>query len=157
MTNNDYICNELVRMSHSVLEKDTNNNPFTAAIVQESGIIVLTHNKVLQNNDPTAHAEIVAIREASTKLGVVDLTGYDLYSNCEPCPMCLAAAYWSNIRNVYYLNSMSFVSQFYEDSFILEEIKKDHAQKSKNVQQINFPTAQEVFLIKDKLLNNKTI
>ena len=77
--------------------------PFGAVIVDDSGnIISKGHNKVLSSNDPTNHAEVVAIREACKKLGTHDLSGYTIYSSCEPCPMCLSAIIWSNIKKVYF-------------------------------------------------------
>ena len=77
--------------------------PFGAIIVTENGKIVgKGNNKVLLNNDPTAHAEIVAIRDACKNLNTYDLTGCILYTSCEPCPMCLSAIIWANIKKVYY-------------------------------------------------------
>ena len=77
--------------------------PFGAVIVDKEGnIIAKGNNKVLKTNDPTAHAEIVAIRNASEKLQTYDLSEYILYTSCEPCPMCLSAIIWANIKKVYY-------------------------------------------------------
>lgn len=77
--------------------------PFGAVIVDKSGNIISNgNNKVLKNNDQTAHAEIVAIREACKKLNTYDLSEYILYTSCEPCPMCLSAIIWANIKEVYY-------------------------------------------------------
>lgn len=83
----------------------TNNEggPFGAVIVSKNGEIISNgNNKVLSQKDPTAHAEIVAIREACKKLNTYDLSDCILYTSCEPCPMCLSAIIWSNIKNVYY-------------------------------------------------------
>lgn len=77
--------------------------PFGAVIVDKKGNIIANgNNKVLKNNDPTAHAEVVAIREACKKLNTYDLSDYILYTSCEPCPMCLSAIIWANIKEVYY-------------------------------------------------------
>ena len=77
--------------------------PFGAVIVDKEGNVVSNgNNKVILTNDPTAHAEIVAIRNACKNLGTYDLTGYSLYTSCEPCPMCLSAIIWANITNVFY-------------------------------------------------------
>ena len=77
--------------------------PFGAVIVDKDGNIISNgNNKVLKNNDPTAHAEVVAIREACKKLNTYDLSDYILYTSCEPCPMCLSAAIWANIKTIYY-------------------------------------------------------
>ena len=77
--------------------------PFGAVIIDKSGNIVAKgNNMVLKNNDPTAHAEIVVIREACKKLNTYDLSDYILYTSCEPCPMCLSAIIWANIKEIYY-------------------------------------------------------
>ena len=77
--------------------------PFGAVIVDKEGNVVSNgNNKVILTNDPTAHAEIVAIRNACKNLGTYDLTGYSLYTSCEPCPMCLSAIIWANIKDVFY-------------------------------------------------------
>ncbi|MGE4397846.1 MAG: nucleoside deaminase [Sulfurimonas sp.] len=76
--------------------------PFGAVIVKDGKILSKAHNKVLKNNDPTAHAEINAIKKASKKLGTFDLSGCELYTTCMPCPMCLGAVKWANIRTIYY-------------------------------------------------------
>lgn len=77
--------------------------PFGAVITDKNGnIIAQGNNMVLANNDPTAHAEVTVIREACKKLGTYDLSGYVLYTSCEPCPMCLSAIIWANIKTVYY-------------------------------------------------------
>lgn len=77
--------------------------PFGAVIIDKDGKIIANgNNKVIKDNDPTAHAEITAIREACKKLNTYDLSDYILYTSCEPCPMCLSAIIWSNIKEVYY-------------------------------------------------------
>lgn len=76
--------------------------PFGTVIVKDGKVIASGHNKVLKNNDPTSHGEIVAIREAGKKLKTFDLSGCELYTSCYPCPMCLGAIYWSRIKTVYY-------------------------------------------------------
>ena len=76
--------------------------PFGAAIVKDGKIIAKSHNKVLKSNDPTSHAEMNAIRKASKKLGTFDLEGCEIYATCMPCPMCMGAIRWANIRTVYF-------------------------------------------------------
>ncbi len=76
--------------------------PFGAVIVKDGKIISKAHNQVIKNNDPTAHAEISAIKKASKKLGTFDLSGCEIYTTCMPCPMCLGAVKWANIKTVYY-------------------------------------------------------
>lgn len=83
--------------------KENEGGPFGAVIVDKQGNIIANgNNKVLSEKDPTAHAEITAIREACKKLNTYDLSDYILYTSCEPCPMCLSAIIWSNIKEVYY-------------------------------------------------------
>ena len=78
------------------------SSPFGAIVVRDGVVIARAHNTVVQKNDPTAHAEVNAIRSACRKLGTFDLSGCDLYTSCEPCPMCAAAIVWANISRVYY-------------------------------------------------------
>lgn len=86
---------------NGILKKE--GGPFGAVITDRNGNIISNgNNRVLKNNDPTAHAEIVAIRNACEKLNTYDLSGYILYTSCEPCPMCLSAIIWANIKEIYY-------------------------------------------------------
>ena len=98
--------NEYMKMAKDQAEKGMKSNeggPFGAVITDKDGnIISVANNQVLKNNDPTAHAEVQAIREACKKLNTHDLSGYILYTSCEPCPMCLSAIIWANIKEVYY-------------------------------------------------------
>lgn len=80
----------------------SHGGPFGAVVVKSGKIIAKAHNQVLKNNDPTAHAEINAIKKASKKLGTFDLSGCEIYTTCMPCPMCLGAIKWANIKTVYY-------------------------------------------------------
>jgi guanine deaminase len=81
---------------------ENHGGPFGALVVQGDRIVASAHNEVVHTNDPTAHAEILAIRRASRELGRFDLSDCVLYTSCEPCPMCLFAVYWSRIKTVYY-------------------------------------------------------
>lgn len=94
---------ELAKMNAEKGIKNQEGGPFGVVIVDEEGNVIANgNNKVISNNDPTAHAEIVAIREACKKLKKYDLSNCILYSSCEPCPMCLSAIIWANIKEVYY-------------------------------------------------------
>ena len=106
--------------------KNKEGGPFGAVIVDKNGnIISQGNNKVLKNNDPTAHAEIVAIRNACKKLNTFDLKDYILYSSCEPCPMCLSAIIWANIKEVYYgCTKEDAVEIGFRDDMIYDFIKK---------------------------------
>ena len=109
------------------------------------GSVVVKNNK---NNDPTAHGEIVAIRDACQKLNTFDLSGCDLYSSCEPCPMCLSAIYWSRIENVFYANTRIDAKAIdFDDSFIYSEINKDIDNRKIKMHQMHRGEALEAFKI----------
>ncbi len=108
----------------SIKNIDTNGGPFGAVIVKDGEIIARGINKVTSNNDPTAHAEVNAIREAAAKLGTFDLKGCEIYSSCEPCPMCLGAIYWARLDKLYYANTKQDAKEIdFDDSFIYEELE----------------------------------
>ncbi len=99
--------------------------PFGAVIVKDGKIIAGSSNSVTIDNDPTAHAEVNAIREACRKLGTFDLTGCRIYTSCEPCPMCLGAIYWAHIERIYYGNTRKDARDIdFADDFIYEELDK---------------------------------
>lgn len=99
--------------------------PFGACIVKEGKIVGKGSNHVLANNDPTAHAEIMAIRNACNELNTYDLSGCELYTSCYPCPMCLSAIIWANIKIVYYGNTKEDAADIgFRDDFIYDFIKK---------------------------------
>jgi guanine deaminase len=105
--------------------------PFGAVIVKDGGIIAEGVNQVTTINDPTAHAEILAIRQACLKLGLFELKGCDLYTSCEPCPMCLGAIYWTRLARVYFANSAADASKIgFDDSSIYGELAKPHSQRT---------------------------
>jgi len=98
--------------------------PFGAVIAKEGKIISSGVNRVTKNNDPTAHAEVSAIRKAARKLGTFDLSGCEIYTSCEPCPMCLGAIYWARLDKMYYGNSKTDAKNIgFDDSFIYDELK----------------------------------
>ncbi|HOF97929.1 MAG TPA: nucleoside deaminase [Paludibacteraceae bacterium] len=97
--------------------------PFGAVIVKDGKIIATGVNRVTSNNDPTAHAEITAIRKAAGKLKNFDLSGCEIYTSCEPCPMCLGAIYWAHLDKMYFANTKADAQNAgFDDSFIYEEI-----------------------------------
>ena len=97
--------------------------PFGAVIVRGDEIIATGVNRVTANNDPTAHAEVSAIRAACEKLGTFNLEGCEIYTSCEPCPMCLGAIYWAHLDKMYYGNTKHDAADIgFDDSFIYEEI-----------------------------------
>lgn len=98
--------------------------PFGAVIIKEGMIIAQGHNEVLKTNDPTAHAEVVAIRKAAALLGKFDLSDCEIYASCEPCPMCLSAIFWSRIKTVYYgCTKQDAAGIGFDDNLIYEFIK----------------------------------
>ena len=102
--------------------------PFAAVVAKDGKIIAEAANSVTATNDPTAHAEIVAIREACRKLGHFELTGCDLYTTCEPCPMCLGAIYWARPARVFYANTAADAAAIgFDDALIYSEIARPHA------------------------------
>jgi len=110
--------------------------PFGAVIVKNGEIIATGVNRVTANTDPTAHAEVNAIREASKILGTYDLAGCDIYTSCEPCPMCLGAVYWAHLDKMYYGNTKSDAKEIgFDDSFIYEELElKPESRRVKTTQ-----------------------
>jgi guanine deaminase len=96
--------------------------PFGAVVVHDGKIVAEGVNRVTASNDPTAHAEVVAIREACAKLGSFTLKGCEIYTSCEPCPMCLGAIYWAHLGRIYFGNAAADASQIgFDDSFIYHE------------------------------------
>jgi tRNA(Arg) A34 adenosine deaminase TadA len=97
--------------------------PFGAVIVKDGKIVSSGVNRVTAHNDPTAHAEVNAIRKAAKKLGTFDLAGCEIYTSCEPCPMCLGAIYWAHLDKMYYGNTKLDAKNIgFDDSFIYDEI-----------------------------------
>lgn len=104
--------------------------PFGAVIVKGGKIVAEGANSVTSTNDPTAHAEVLAIREACGKLRCFDLRGCEMYTSCEPCPMCLGAIYWSRLDRVYFASLASDAATIgFDDSFIYCQIKRPHSER----------------------------
>lgn len=120
--------NQFMAVANSLAQsnlKTKNGGPFGACIVKNGQIIGKGSNNVLKNNDPTAHAEIMAIREACQNINSYDLSGCELYTSCYPCPMCLAAIIWSNIKVVYYGNTKEDAASIgFRDDYIYNFINK---------------------------------
>ncbi len=120
--------------------------PFGAVVVKDSKIVGMGSNKVTVHNDPTAHAEIVAIRDAAKNLGTFDLSGCDIYSSCEPCPMCLGAIYWAHFDNLYYAATKDDAAKAnFDDSFIYKEFALPKDERSIIATQLMRETAVKVF------------
>lgn len=126
--------------------KNNFGGPFGAVIVKDGKIIGEGFNRVINLNDPTAHAEIIAIREACRNLNNFDLAGCAVFTSCEPCPMCLAAIYWANIDEVYYANTKEDAKNIgFRDDFIYSEFDKPLGKRDKKYSQILYSEARKVF------------
>lgn len=138
-----------MRMAIALSEKnvlESLGGPFGAVIVREGKVIAKSGNKVTSSNDPTAHAEVSAIRLACKKLKSYDLSGCIIYTSCEPCPMCLSAIYWARIAIVYYANTKTDAADIgFDDKFIYEELEKPMLQRQLPVSQLLRDEAQEAF------------
>jgi len=104
--------------------------PFASLVVRDGAVLGEGANSVTSSNDPCAHAEIVAIRRACRKLGSFELSGCEIYSSCEPCPMCLGAIYWARLARVYFAASSEDASKAgFDDSFIYQELRRPPDQR----------------------------
>ena len=111
--------------------------PFGAVIARDDRIISEGHNMVTSANDPTAHAEVVAIRAACVKLNTFTLAGCVIYTSCEPCPMCLSAIYWARIDKIYFANTYADAAKIgFDDAFIYNEFKLPRAERSLPTEQL---------------------
>ena len=136
---------DFIKEYHSLKEKKDNiffmnkaienaNNsdggPFGAVIIKDNNIVSNGNNKVTLDNDPSAHAEIVAIRNACKELNTFNLEGCSIYTSCEPCPMCLAACYWARLDKIYYSNTRVDAANIgFSDDFIYKELEKSNDTK----------------------------
>ena len=135
----------------SINSANTTGGPFGCVIVKENKIIAEGSNKVTSSNDPTAHAEVVAIREACKKLNTFNLTGCGLYASCEPCPMCLSAIYWGRIEKIYYANTRDDAQKIdFDDSLIYSELLKNVKKRKISMVQMMRDEALKAFELWDK-------
>lgn len=120
--------------------------PFGAIIVRQGKIVGTGANHVTSDNDPTAHAEVVAIRDACKNLGTFQLDDCEIYTSCEPCPMCLAAIYWARPKAIYYANTRKDAADIgFDDDFLYEELKKNLEERSLPIHQLDKSNALKVF------------
>jgi len=138
----------------SIESVKTGGGPFGSVIVKDNKIISEGFNKVTTNNDPTAHGEIVAIREACKKLNNFNLNGTELYSSCEPCPMCLSAIYWARINKIYYANTRQDAQKIdFDDSLIYSEFQKNIDKRKIPMIQMMRNEALKAFELWDKKID----
>ena len=155
--------NKFMKVAKELSEENlrTNNGgPFGAVVVKDNKIIGKGSNSVLINNDPTAHAEIMAIRDACKNINSYDLSGCELYTSCYPCPMCLSAIIWSNIKKVYYGNTKEDAASIgFRDDFIYDYIKNSLDNKNNQVLDLKCMDREETIKAFEKFINkdDKTI
>ena len=130
----------------SIASVRSNGGPFGCVIVKNNKIIAEGYNKVTETNDPTAHAEIVTIRKACNELKSFHLQGTEMYTSCEPCPMCLSAIYWSHIDKIYYGNTRKDAAKIgFDDNFIYDELSMDLNKRKIILQQVKEQDAIKAF------------
>lgn len=118
--------------------------PFGAVIVQDGRLVGEGRNQVLEDNDPTAHAEVVAIRDACRRLQRYHLEGCVLYTSCEPCPMCLSSAYWAHLDTIYYANTRKDAeSAGFDDAFLYTELERAPSERRLPLERVEDPRATE--------------
>lgn len=145
-----------VSLSRRGMERG-DGGPFGSIVVRGDEIVGEGWNQVLCENDPTAHAEVMAIRNACKKLGTFQLTDCEIYTSCEPCPMCLGAIYWARPSKVYYANTKEDAAAInFDDSFIYREITVPHDEKKIPLIELRDLDALKVFQ-EWKAMNNKTL
>ena len=130
----------------SVQNVEQGGGPFGAVIARHGEVLAEGVNRVTANHDPTAHAEVQAIREAARRLGTFDLTGCDIYASCEPCPMCLGAIYWARLDHLYYAATQhDAAGAGFDDAFIYHELALDPKERSLSTQQLLHGEALQAF------------
>ena len=140
---NDQFMAEAIRLSRIKMRANC-GGPFGAVIVRRGKIIARGWNQVTSANDPTAHAEVMAIRAACRKLGTFELTGCELYASCEPCPMCLAAIYWARLDKVYFGATRRDAARIdFDDALIYREIAKPVSRRRTEARKVFTEWAQK--------------
>lgn len=126
---------EAVSLGRAGMEQN-DGGPFGAVVVQNGAIVGRGHNEVRAKLDPTAHAEVMAIRAACQSLGRLDLRGCELYTSCEPCPMCLAAIYWARLDKIYYAATQHDAAEIgFDDAFLYEQLALGITERSLPMEQ----------------------
>ncbi|MBF2079791.1 MAG: nucleoside deaminase [Synechococcales cyanobacterium T60_A2020_003] len=144
MDAHDFMREAIAQSAYSV--HSGQGGPFGAVIVQNGQIVARGHNQVTPTNDPTAHAEVVAIREACKTLNTFQLDGCELYTSCEPCPMCLGAIYWARLDRIVYANTQQDAADIgFDDQFIYDEINRPVAERKLPMTQMLREEALQVF------------
>ena len=130
---------------------ETGGGPFGAVIVKDGEVVAAASNCVTLHNDPTAHAEVSAIRAAANRLGTYDLSGCEIYTSCEPCPMCLGAIYWAHIDKIYYANDRKDAARIgFDDDFIYQELERTPEERQKPSEVLMRDEARRAFDLWEK-------
>jgi len=147
MSREEKFMREAIHLAESGVQQN-HGGPFGCVIVQNDSIVGRGWNQVIANNDPTAHAEVMAIRNACENLATFHLSDCELYTSCEPCPMCLGAIYWAQIKVVYFANSKTDAAAIgFNDSFIYDELKLSPPQRKIRMIGLESPEALKLFEI----------
>ncbi len=145
---------EFIKAAIQLSREGSQNNkggPFGCIVVKDGRIIGKGSNEVTSSNDPTAHAEVVAIRNACKTLGNFQLDGCEIYTSCEPCPMCLGAIYWARPSKVYYANTRHQAAEIgFDDAFIYDEINVSPALRK--IEMVHLPDPEALQIFKDWML-----
>ena len=136
---------EAIKLMRQAGVVDQTGGPFGCVIVRDGQVLAATGNSVIKDNDPTAHAEVNAIRAACKKVGNFHLDGATMFTSCECCPMCYSTAYWARIGKIYYAAAWSDYNDLFDDSAISADVKKPNSQRSIPMIQIMQPEAQAVW------------
>lgn len=140
---------KFLTMAINLAKKSAKNNlggPFGAVVVKNGKVIAKAHNTVVPNNDPTAHAEINAIRKACKKMKNFELKGCTIYASAEPCPMCLGAIYWTRLKDIYYAADRKLSAKVgFDDTFIYEEFDRPKNKRKIKITKIDLPTDNTPF------------
>ena len=141
---NEELMREAIRLS--VENVKNGGGPFGAVIARNGEIVATGVNRVTPLHDPTAHAEVSAIRAACNKLGTFDLSGCEIFTSCEPCPMCLGAIYWAHLDRIYYGNNQRDAAEIgFDDKFIYDELAVPVADRKKRMDALLSDEAIEAF------------
>ncbi|VDN50425.1 unnamed protein product [Dracunculus medinensis] len=140
----DFMHKAIEEACHGVQAGD--GGPFGAVIARQRHIVAVGHNMVLLNNDPTAHAEIIAIRKACAVLKTYDLSGCVLYTSCYPCPMCMTASLWARIHVIYYsATAQDAAKAGFDDKIFHDFVKDPKSDNIRRLEQLNVPEVLKPF------------
>lgn len=136
---------QAIELMHKAGVTERTGGPFGCVIVRDGEVLAATGNSVLRDNDPSAHAEVNAIREACRKVGAPHIRGATLFTSCEPCPMCYATAYWARVGRIYYAAAWSDYADLFDDANISEDMKRPYAKRTVPVRPLLREEAQKVW------------